>query len=298
MASLTRSPTSACDSSDAFTYVPMPPFQSRSTGARRIAVISSAGESSVGVSRPSAAPDLGRRARCSWPSSGNTPPPSRDLRRGRSRPSSSRAGRTAACARRTRRPGSGPGRRTRVGGRTRATSRIWSDSSMPLPNTSPDMSPMPTTVNGSVVDVDAELAEVALDRLPGAARRDPELLVVVARRAAGCERVAEPEAVRRRDRVRGVGQRRGALVGRDDEVRVVAVEDPDAVGRDDLAVDEVVGDVEHARHSVVYCRTSSSASPAGRAGGCLSTKPPFAPTGTITAFLTICAFIRPRISVR
>ena len=30
-----------------------------------------------------------------------------------------------------------------------ATSRITRDSSMPLPNTSPDMSPMPTTVNSS-----------------------------------------------------------------------------------------------------------------------------------------------------
>ena len=31
-----------------------------------------------------------------------------------------------------------------------ATSRMCSDSSMPLPNTSPDMSPMPTTVKSSV----------------------------------------------------------------------------------------------------------------------------------------------------
>ena len=30
----------------------------------------------------------------------------------------------------------------------------------------------------------------------------------------------------------------------------------------------------------------------------LSTNPPLAPTGTITAFLTICAFIRPSTSVR
>ena len=36
--------------------------------------------------------------------------------------------------------------------------------------------------------------------------------------------------------------------------------------------------------------------PAG--GGRLTTKPPFEPIGTMTAFLTICAFIRPRISVR
>ena len=35
------------------------------------------------------------------------------------------------------------------------------------------------------------------------------------------------------------------------------------------------------------------------AGGiCLGTKPPLAPTGTISVFLTFCAFIRPRISVR
>jgi len=31
-----------------------------------------------------------------------------------------------------------------------ATSRMCSDSSMPLPNTSPDMSPMPATVNSVV----------------------------------------------------------------------------------------------------------------------------------------------------
>ena len=43
--------------------------------------------------------------------------------------------------------------------------------------------------------VDAELAEVPLDRLPRAARGDAHRLVVVADRAAGGERVAEPEAV-------------------------------------------------------------------------------------------------------
>ncbi len=47
----------------------------------------------------------------------------------------------------------------------------------------------------SRVDVAAELAEVPLDALPGAARSDAERLVVVALRAAGRECVAEPEAV-------------------------------------------------------------------------------------------------------
>ena len=65
-----------------------------------------------------------------------------------------------------------------------ATSRICSESSIPLPNTSPDMSPSPTTVNGCGRDVVAELAEVALDRFPGSLRGDPELLVVVAVRPA------------------------------------------------------------------------------------------------------------------
>ena len=46
--SLVLSPASACVSSDAFTYVPMPPFQSRSAGARRIAAISSGGLSRSG----------------------------------------------------------------------------------------------------------------------------------------------------------------------------------------------------------------------------------------------------------
>ena len=76
-----------------------------------------------------------------------------------------------------------------------ATSLIVVSRSMPLPNTSPDMSPTPTTVNGVLRDVDVHLAEVPLDRLPGAARGDAHLLVVVAGRAAGREGVAEPEAV-------------------------------------------------------------------------------------------------------
>ena len=71
-------------------------------------------------------------------------------------------------------------------------------------------------------------------------------LVVVAGRAARGERVAEPEAVLDRDLVGDVGERGGALVGRDDEVRVVAVVAHDVGRRHDLAVDEVVGEVEQA----------------------------------------------------
>ena len=175
------------------------------------------------------------------------------------------------------------------------------ESSIPLPNTSPDMSPIPTTVKSLALDVGAELAEVALDRLPRAARGDPHLLVVVAVGAAGGERVAEPEAVLGGDLVGDVRERRGALVGGDDEVRVVVVVADDALGRDDLAADDVVGHVEQAaeERAVARDRLSRQRLAAGcRRGGRLTTKPPFAPTGTISAFLTICAFISPRISVR
>ena len=85
------------------------------------------------------------------------------------------------------------------------------------------------------LDVGPQLAEVALDRLPGAARRDRHLLVVVAGGAAGGERVAEPEAVLDRDCVRDVREGRRALVGGDDEVRVVLVMANDVRRRHDLA---------------------------------------------------------------
>ena len=58
------------------------------------------------------------------------------------------------------------------------------------------------------VGVDAHRAEVRAHRDPRAARRDAHLLVVVARRAPRRERVAEPEAVLRREVVGDVGERR------------------------------------------------------------------------------------------
>jgi hypothetical protein len=96
--------------------------------------------------------------------------------------------------------------------------------------------------------VHAELVEVALDRLPRAARGDAELLVVVAGRAAGRERVVEPEAVLPRDPVGRVRQRRGALVGGDHQVGVDLVVDAHLRRVHHLAVDQVVGDVEQRAH--------------------------------------------------
>ena len=87
---------------------------------------------------------------------------------------------------------------------------------------------------------------MALDGLPRAAGGDPERLVVVARAPAGGERVAEPELLLDGHPVGGVRQRRGALVGGDHQVGVGLVEHAHAVRVADLAVDQVVRDLEQA----------------------------------------------------
>ena len=71
--------------------------------------------------------------------------------------------------------------------------------------------------------IQAKRAEVALHRLPGAARRDAHLLVVVTHRSAGGECVAEPEAVVSRNAVGDVREGRRALVGRHHQIGVVLV---------------------------------------------------------------------------
>lgn len=95
--------------------------------------------------------------------------------------------------------------------------------------------------------VDAQLPEVPLDGLPGTARGDAHLLVVVAGRAAGGEGVAEPEVVALGDPVGDVREGRGALVGGDHQVGVVLVVPDDVRRRDDLAGHQVVRDVEQGR---------------------------------------------------
>ena len=78
---------------------------------------------------------------------------------------------------------------------------------------------MPADREILVLDVEADFAEMPLHALPGAARGDGHFLVVVAGRAAGGERIAQPEAVFLGDGVGDVGKRRGALVRGDHEVR-------------------------------------------------------------------------------
>ncbi len=119
-------------------------------------------------------------------------------------------------------------------------------------------------VTGHVADADdrevlalrvhAQLTEVPLDGLPGAAGGDAHALVVVTRAAAGGEGVTEPEVVLLGDPVGDVGEGRGALVGGDDEVGVVLVVPDDVLRRHDLAGDHVVGDVEQRRDEGLVAR--------------------------------------------
>ena len=87
---------------------------------------------------------------------------------------------------------------------------------------------------------------MALDRNPRALGGDAHRLVVVAVGAAAGEGVAEPEAALERDGVGDVGEGRGALVGGDDEIGIVAVVDDDVGRVDDLVVDDIVGDRQQA----------------------------------------------------
>ena len=176
------------------------------------------------------------------------------------------------------------------------------DSSMPLPNTSPDMSPTPTTRDGLRLDVDVDLAEMALHRLPGAARRDAHLLVVVALRAARREGVAEPVAVLER-KARWRCPRRSRCPcrppRRDRDRRRRGARYRAAARWRSPSMLSVRSRRRATRRSCRW-RCPRPSRPARSVGGgsCLGTKPPLAPTGTMTAFFTCCALTRPSTSVR
>ena len=107
--------------------------------------------------------------------------------------------------------------------------------------------------NGKIgrLGVDAHLAEMPLDRFPGAARGDAHHLVVITCRPARGERIAQPEAVLLADGVGVVGERCRSLVRRDDEVRIIGVVTLDVRRRNDLVAHAVIGQVEQAPQIVL-----------------------------------------------
>ena len=230
----------------------------------------------------------------------------RDQRRCRSRPTRSAAARTAVAARRR---------------RWRHPGRVHEDVPMVERRHQPDVlgqqHAVAEHVAGHVSDadagevgglgVDAQFSEVVLDRLPGTPGGDAHALVVVPGAAAGGECVAEPEAPF--DRERRWRCRRTSLCPCPRRPRDRGR--PRRAGRRnrrwyDRAVDPVVGQVEQPgdEQSVAGDTFGLLGLPVGGrvAGGRrvagARTKPPLAPTGTITAFFTSWALTRPRISVR
>jgi len=81
-----------------------------------------------------------------------------------------------------------------------------------------------------------------LDRNPCALGGDPHRLVVVSVGSAAREGVSKPEVALQRDGVGDIGESRGALVGGDDEIGVLAVVNHHTIRVHDLIVDEIVGD--------------------------------------------------------
>src|SRR5689334_426852 len=124
-----------------------------------------------------------------------------------------------------------------------ATSLMCSESSIPLPNTSPDMSPMPTTAKSSVwvSSPSSRKCRLTDSRAP---RAVVPIFLWSYRRAAAGAHAAPPATQPYRDLVGGVGERGGALVRGDHEVRVVAVVPDHVAGRYHDPLDEVVGDVQ------------------------------------------------------
>ena len=90
------------------------------------------------------------------------------------------------------------------------------------------------------LNVDAHLQEMALDGDPRAAGGDAHRLMVVTVRSAACESVAEPEVAFERERIGDVREGRGALIGRDHEIRIVAIVNNDAIGVHHLIVDQII----------------------------------------------------------
>ena len=102
---------------------------------------------------------------------------------------------------------------------------------------------------GLGLNIAIQLAEMTLHRLPGTARRDAHLLVVIALAAAGGEGIAKPETAAERDLIGDVRKCRGALVGGDDKIGIIAVITNHVRRRDHIAIrSDIVGEIEQRAH--------------------------------------------------
>ena len=275
----------------------MPPFQSRSTSsdedrAHQVVAGDAAGAEPEALAHRRREVDRLRRAR-------EDAAAGRDPLRVVVRASSSWAARRGGAAPARRARGRDPDRRRRGGGRRRRAVSRGASAARRCRRRRPTCRRCRRAVKTSRSGSMPSSAKCCLRALPRAARGDRELLVVVALRAARREGVAEPEVARQRERVGRVGEMRRALVGRDDQVRVVAVAPHDAGGRQTLpAASRLSVRSSRLATKTRYCASASCRDSLGERPERFSTKPPFAPTGTINPFLSCCVRISPSTSTR
>ncbi len=88
---------------------------------------------------------------------------------------------------------------------------------------------------------------MTLDGFPCPAGRDCHLLMIITGRTAGGERIAEPEIILvGRNTIGDVGEGGRTLVGRDDQIGILAIPDDYLVRMHNDIVMNVVGNVEKA----------------------------------------------------
>ena len=90
--------------------------------------------------------------------------------------------------------------------------------------------------------IGAKFGEVALDGDPRALGGNPHRLVVVTDTAPRGEGITQPEMMLQCDGIGDIAERRGSLIGGNDEIGVFAVVNDDVGGVHHFALDDIVGD--------------------------------------------------------
>ena len=143
---------------------------------------------------------------------------------------------------------------------------------------------------------------MALHRFPSAVCRDAHLLVVVARRPAACEGVAEPEAALESAISLAMSENgRRAFVRSHHEIGIVSIPANGTLGRRRFRLQaQIVSDAKAALGRRSCRQAMPSAWTASRRGLLASAwdEAAFGAYGTMTTFFTCCALTRPKISVR
>ncbi len=99
---------------------------------------------------------------------------------------------------------------------------------------------------GFFLDVLADFAEVTFDRFPRTACGDAHFLVIIALRATRCEGIVQPEAIITGHTIGDVGEGCSAFVRSNDQIGIIIIKTADTFRRDDVATDNIVGDIKHA----------------------------------------------------